>query len=86
MPRTPFQFGSLGIDDFRRLRPHLAEQEQIAVLDLLGADRAKPLVPVRRHIEPCIRKRPMVRCHLLEWHRVIEFYGQRDYSHLRCFS
>jgi hypothetical protein len=80
MPGMPLQFGGLGIDDFRRLRPHLAEQEQIAALDLLGADHAEPLAPVCRDIEPCIRKRPMVWRHLLEWYRIVEFHAQGDHG------
>jgi hypothetical protein len=42
-------------------------------------DRAKPIAPVRRHVEPCIRKRPMVRRHLLDWHWIVEFHAQGDH-------
>src|SRR6266851_3112236 len=78
MPRPSFQLSILGIIDTWRLRGCLAEQEQVAAFNFLGADRAEPFAPVRRQIETAIRKSPMVWCHPLKRNGIVEAHGQGD--------
>jgi hypothetical protein len=79
-PSPSLEFGVLAIKDVGRLRWRLAEQEQITAFDFLGTDGPEPFAPVWRHDEALIGKHPMVRRHVPERHRVIEFYGKHDYG------